>query len=186
VVLASWPVENPFVAFWLLPAALLLGLFGVVLAIGWLAWAWPRGRAFRGLGMVGAVTTVLYLYYFTSLPGLAGIYVKFFLNLPRYERTVAALEQDSGPRVRARHPEWHDVEVDAGPPLRVAFNWGGMVDNWTGIVYDPTHEVLKAREFRSDWSNWDDPRLAKVKALFGGDLFRVRHLYGPWFICSFT
>lgn len=77
--------------------------------------------------------------------------------------------------------------VDAGPPARIAFMApGGVIDNWTGIVYDPSGEVLQANTFAADWSNWDDAALATVKSLFGGDLYRCEHLKGPFYRCFFT
>lgn len=53
-------------------------------------------------------------------------------------------------------------------------------------MYDPTGEVLKANRFKADWSNWNDPELASVKDLFGGDLRQARHLWGSWYYCAFT
>jgi hypothetical protein len=46
----------------------------------------------------------------------------------------------------------------------------GVTDNWVGLVYDATGEVLRAREFRPVWSNWDDPKLSHVRDLFGGSM----------------
>ena len=74
--------------------------------------------------------------------------------------------------------------VDAGEPRRVAFEPAGMLDNWSGIVWDPSHEVMKANGF--------DPRtgrfraLERVTKLFGGDLVGCRRLGGDWFECTFT
>ena len=61
-----------------------------------------------------------------------------------------------------------------------------MVDNWVGLVYDPSGAVMKANEFKRDWSNWNDPNLRTIKGLFHGDLFRAKKLKGHWYICSFT
>ena len=76
-----------------------------------------------------------------------------------------------------------DCYVDPGPPIRVAFVWDGIIDNWYGPVYDPSGKVLEANKFKS---NWDDPSLADIKKLFGGDMVGCRHLTGPWYFCSFT
>lgn len=73
--------------------------------------------------------------------------------------------------------------VDAGPPIRVAFVWDGIIDNWYGPVYDPSGKVLEANKLKS---NWEDPSLADIKKLFGGDMVGCRHLTGPWYFCSFT
>ena len=79
------------------------------------------------------------------------------------------------------------AEVDKGPPVRVAFYWNRrVIDNWVGLVYDPTGEVMRVNAFKSDWSNWHAPELATIKSLFGGDLFRALHLSGHWYLCWFT
>jgi hypothetical protein len=107
--------------------------------------------------------------------------VRFRLSKEHYERRLA--EVLAG-KVTSRA----DVAgIEFGPPDRVAFYWKrGVTDNWVGLVYDPTGEVLQAREFRRDWSNWTDPKLEKVRDLFGGSMCGARHLTGPWFICWFT
>jgi hypothetical protein len=70
----------------------------------------------------------------------------------------------------APFPLPEDCEVDQGPPVRVAFVWGGILDNWQGIVYDPTGVVLTE----------------KGHLLFGGDLIHARHLWKDWYYCAFT
>ncbi len=70
-----------------------------------------------------------------------------------------------------------DYDVEVGPPLRGAFPQpGGILDNWQGIVSDPSGSVPRASEFKSEFSNWNDPALQSVKKLFGGDLFHCKHL----------
>ncbi len=80
-----------------------------------------------------------------------------------------------------------DYFVEVGPPMRVAFRQpGGILDNWQGVVYDPSDGVLRANAFRADFSNWNDPALRDVKHLFGGDLQRCTHLRGHFYRCWFT
>ena len=81
----------------------------------------------------------------------------------------------------------YDCHIEPGPPLRVVFvQPGGVLDNWVGIVYDPTGIVINARQFKDDWSNWNDPALKEVRQMFGGDLRWVEPLGGPWYRCTFT
>ena len=81
----------------------------------------------------------------------------------------------------------HPIIVDSGPPLRVAFSWGGILDNWRGVVHDPTGEVMKANILDTKtWSNRDDPDYASVAGFFGGTLIRAQHLEGDWYLCWFT
>ena len=60
-------------------------------------------------------------------------------------------------------------------PTRVVFPWpGGLLDSWFGVVHDPSGSVTRGHDDRS------------VRRLFGADLMGVRHLWGPWYFCSFT
>ena len=77
-----------------------------------------------------------------------------------------------------------EVELDEGPPHRVAFPWGvGLVDNWRAIVHDPTGLVLEAN---GSGGAPHDSVAGRARRLFGGDLFRVVHLSGPYYLCWFT
>lgn len=59
--------------------------------------------------------------------------------------------------------------VDGGPPQRVAFLWGGVSDNWFGVVHDASASMGSA-----------------PTEVFGGRLVQVTHLWGPWFYVAFT
>jgi hypothetical protein len=127
--------------------------------------------------------------FFTSGPlhhyiGRALTYVRFTLDRDELDAIVAReLRYATIPHraVGGGHI------VENGPPLRVAFpSPGGMLDNWCGVVFDPSALVMRANDFRGDFSNWDDPKLAHVKKLFGGDLRSCRHLDGAYYYCCFT
>ncbi len=78
-------------------------------------------------------------------------------------------------------------EIDPGPPLRVVFPWpGGILDNWCGVVYDPTDKVKEINSLKSDRSNQGDPKLQDVMFLFGGTMYRANPLGGHWYLCWFT
>jgi hypothetical protein len=88
-----------------------------------------------------------------------------------------------------RKPEWHAEQggiiynVDLGPPVRVAFHPEGMLDNWSGIIFDPTGEVMQADGFDAR-GNFVAPE--RITKLFGGDLVGCRHLWRDYYRCSFT
>lgn len=110
-----------------------------------------------------------------------GTLTRFYALKSRYEAVVAEIRagRDPGPKSGCR--------IEPGPPLRVAFPWpGGLLDNWCGVVYDPSGLVLKARRFRPDLSNFGDPDLQDVRRLFGGDLRSCEPLGGGWYFCCFT
>lgn len=122
-------------------------------------------------------------FFFTSVGWKTGTLFRFWRLQSQYEQQVAEILQLPDVEAEGRKGS---VIVDLGPPRRIAFSWGGIIDNWTGIVYDPSGEVLKAQNFKEDWSNWDDPSLQHVRRLFGGDLRSAWHLWGPWYYCAFT
>lgn len=74
--------------------------------------------------------------------------------------------------------------VDPGPPVRVAFNPEGFLDNWSAIVFDPTGEVMLADGFDPATGKFYAPD--RVTSLFGGDLVTCRRLWGDYYNCSFT
>jgi hypothetical protein len=105
----------------------------------------------------------------------------------RYEAIIAEVQGKGEVDQGWRKVGAIDYIVDAGPPVRVAFRQdGGILDNWEGVVYDPSGSVLLARQFKRDWSNWHDPALLHVKKLFGGDLVYCRPIKGHFYRCWFT
>lgn len=110
-----------------------------------------------------------------------GTLTKFYALRPRYEAVVTAIKAGQRPATRVHY------QVDERPPLRVAFPWpGGILDNWCGVVYDPSGLVKKARLFKPDLSNLGAPDLQDVRRLFGGDLRSCELLGGDWYFCCFT
>lgn len=74
--------------------------------------------------------------------------------------------------------------VDRGPPLRIAWITNpGFLDNWSGIVFDPTGVVMQADGW-DERGKWRAPD--SVTRLFGGDLVSCRHLRGDYYVCAFT
>ncbi len=74
--------------------------------------------------------------------------------------------------------------VDQGPPIRVVFESNpGFLDNWSGIVFDPTGKVMQARGWDAAGKFYAD---AEVTELFRGDIVSCRHLRAEYYYCSFT
>ncbi len=90
----------------------------------------------------------------------------------------------------------YDTEVD--PAMRVSFSWGGIIDNWRGIIYDPTNELSKIAEniqihINSGERNQLTPdeeryikETAELKLLFGGVIYKVKKMRNNWYLCWFT
>jgi hypothetical protein len=145
--------------------ALLLGAFGVLallIALVALAKARTRPNAYSALVILGAWAAWLFLP-----TDIMGVHAKFWLERASYEAAVAQIAVGREPTcVRAnvcRH--------EAGSSMPLAFPWEGIIDNWVGVVYDPTGTVIDA---------------ARYRGIFGGDLVGCSHISGPYFLCSFT
>jgi hypothetical protein len=98
-------------------------------------------------------------------------YLRFRLLKPSYEKQVLSLPP----------AQVHQFMREPGPPERTAFPWpGGLLDNWRGVVYDPSNELdALVRKPRA-------PRDHPARRFFGGDIIKVEHLEGPWYFCWFT
>lgn len=93
-----------------------------------------------------------------------GRYAKFYLNKRSYESRVAEIIQFGQSKSGSdTSDQTKDYYIDSGPPVRVAFVWGGVF-KWYGVVYDPTGKVLEATKPEVSWSSWSDPSLTSIKS----------------------
>ena len=135
-----------------------------------------------GLGPALAVTALLSFLPVAWVAGWLGDLSRIAVEHRRYEAIIA--EYSASPR-----PEWFAEQcgitfnVDPGPPVRVAFNPGGFLDNWSGIIHDPSGEVMLADGFDEQGGFRAPDRITRI---FGGDLVRCRWLWGDYYSCSFT
>jgi len=138
--------------------------------------------------VVGASPLLAVATLALSLPVLrvgsyTGNLVRLLVNYSHYERVVAKAKH-------SRKPAWFEEDdgvtysTDLGPPVRVAFNPAGMLDNWSGIIYDPTGDVMLARGFDGKTGKFYAPH--RVTKLFSGDLMGCSHLWRFYYVCSFT
>ena len=82
------------------------------------------------------------------------------------------------------HGYWLPWHADDGPPVRVVFLTNpGFLDNWSGIVFDPTRAVEQARGWDAKGKFYAPERVTK---LFGGDLVGCDRLVGFYYYCGFT
>lgn len=170
---------------WVLYAALGLALFVRLL---WRA----RGQSWRGAEIVPALAVPVFsIALWFLFPHLAGagdrfqFHRRFDALRPQYERIVGELSRTQPPPKRGEL-EGISFTTDAGPPLRVAFlQPGGMIDNWEGLIYDPTGAVGTATGWRAGVPG-EFSASPEVIKLFGGDLVGCRHIIGPFYRCWFT
>lgn len=171
-------------------APLLWSFSGLCLLL-FLLWRIWKARRPRG-PLIAAATIALAwaMVVFAGDPvGWAGTKWRFGQLKPDYLALIAELREDPGlDDDNWRSAAFGSYRVSAGPSLRVAFLWpGGAIDNWSGVIYDPTGFVMEANRFKADFSNWFDPDLAEVKGVFPGEtLFGCRPLEGPFYFCWFT
>jgi hypothetical protein len=182
--------ERPlYDALWIMAGFLELGFIflGVVL-LCIVAYYGVRHRSFvvsaSALGFIFSGLALWYMAPLITAKGDAAIFwFRFTKNRPTYDRIVAEVEQaPTGSFYGER--EGVCYQVDAKQSIRVAFPQpGGILDNWEGVIYDPTGEVLKAR-------GWAEPGVVSappgVRELFGSDLVSCRHVEGHYYRCWFT
>jgi hypothetical protein len=173
-----------FEAIWVLGwiPALVWALAGLVL-LALQAWSGRRAGSRGGaLRRSGVILLGLLLFYPLSWVGdRVTERIRFARQRGAYDRIVAKAQ---GGAVTRGELDGVSYEVDPGPPVRLAFPWpGGIVDNWCGVVHDPSGDVMKVNTFGA-WS--DEWRRSPVTQLFGGDMFACKVMDGPYYMCCFT
>jgi len=162
-----------------------LAIYGIVLAFRVQRLVW---RAVAGLGGPLLILAASGL----ALPAIsagrdAGAWLRFSSERPRYDAIVAKLRAAPGPSGEQRSGIMTAGEtkylVEWGPPVRVAFDPDGILDNWSAIIFDPSGDVMQADGFDRD-GKFVASR--DVTGLFGGDLVRCRPLADDYYYCAFT
>lgn len=196
---AAWCLVGLLLAFFDRPLrdalwVLTLGVWGLYVVLGaalFLALLWPLrlGRP-RLLAFSAASIPVIAVVLVFVVPRVAAAGDRFqfahrFARLePQYEAIVAAVSK-AQPFVQRGTINGIAYVVDSGPPVRVAFAQpGGILDNWEGVVYDPSDSVRAARGWeRGVPGDYTAP--SSIRQLFGGDLVECRvvatHFYRCWF-----
>lgn len=73
--------------------------------------------------------------------------------------------------------------VDCGPPVRIAFPHGvGFLDNWSALVYDPSHAMGSIRLDGGTIQDHPHP----LRPLFGGQVVQCDPLRGAFYRCRWT
>lgn len=161
-------------------------LFPLALCVGavWLACSFAA-RGFRERAWTPAVLLLAALVAVGTLQAWVGkeigVLVRFHALKPRYEAIVKAIEAGEVPSAGTR------FIVEKGPPARVAFPWpGGILDNWRGVVYDPSGLLRKTSVSGPDMFSSSDPAVRDAIGWFGGQMRRCEALGGDWYFCYFT
>lgn len=147
-----------------------------------------RPIAKRPGSLVGTAIVVASAYAmltFDSQMADFGKTLRFQTQLGRYREIVRKVEQTPALQTDELHADG-DARylVDKGPPVRVAFVWGGVIGNWYGVVHDPTGAVESAPGGRP--AAGDFTASLKPEKLFGDDVVACRVLTKPFYLCAFT
>lgn len=184
-------LERPlYDALWIMIASIFLVyvLAGAILLLFTVAYAAQRRNWVAAASAFGFALCSLILWQVEPVVSQAGdtatFRIRFSTNRATYDRIVAEVERSLG-SVPPHGERWGiRFQVDAGPPVRVAFRQpGGLLDNWEGVVYDPTGLVSQAQGWRSPGEFSAPP---DIKQLFGGDLVSCRHVEKSYYRCWFT
>lgn len=192
-----------FIFAWSAAAAFIFLIFGVpilllVFLVGGLLLTIRgvrRARAEHQIGRSRTITALaapamLVVFVVAALPVLgAGAWTgqasRLLLNREPYQAIIEKVRRGerSGRQGAFEQHDGIKYVVDRGPPVRIAFNPEGLLDNWSGIVFDPTGDVMLA----DGWATGGRLRAPdRVTRLFGGDLVRCRRLWADFYVCSFT
>lgn len=140
--------------------------------------------AISGLAMPVVVAASVVLFMGTG--HTLGISAKLLILRGQFEDIIAEAARRPKEDESALSKEYATAfYIDYGPPIRAAFPGGfGFLDNWSGIVYDPTGDVMLADGWDPDTDEWRAPE--RITKLFYGDLVSCRPLWGNYYHCSFT
>ena len=132
-------------------------------------------RHHRRSGVVLAICLTGFTLFF-SVGFDWGRYLLFQIRKPAYEEQLSqAKELGHVPRDLGY--------TENGPPRLHAFYWQrGVVDNWSGVVYDPSGKISQI----NDANGWDEIHSHNLSELFGGTYYRCQNVGGGWYICWFT
>lgn len=124
-------------------------------------------RARAAVPLLGAVVATWAVWIFVPMKTI-GLTTRFYVEQGSYDAAVRQVNAGFVPSCAAAK----DCDFEEGPPARLAFSWGGILDNWVGVVYDPEDDVASHPE--------------RHKKIFGGDLVGCRAIKGHYYLCSFT
>jgi hypothetical protein len=174
--------HNLWIAYW----------FGAVAAVWVLVYLvrrqrLPRHTMWSVAGFAALVPLIASVHQPLAVAGDNAEFRRRFERLaPSYAAIIQQLENRSIP-VRGGAAAEIRFLVDSGPPLRVAFpETDGILDNWEGVIYDPSGAVLSAGEFGSTVGAPAFSAAPEVRRLFGGDLVACERVRDAYYRCWFT
>lgn len=187
-------ILDPILWIMFAPMVMLIGSAGLLILLTALA-ATRSPQGWIGVGTIVVVCLYFLINFdwFVSV-GDGIVFQRNFARMEeRYLEIIAVAQRDQNVPMNEegctaqQYVYWVDEPfsyvVDRGPPIRVAFPQGGIIDNWNGVVYDPTGIVKSA----TGWAeNYQYTATLEAKTLFGGDLVYCEHVKDAFYRCWFT
>jgi hypothetical protein len=198
------PLLYGLTAFLVAPVVFAHALFGTVLLGVAAVRAWrSRGTRLTAAERRESRVALLTLLGFVAFVAIAGVqfshvgdelvfHASFVCSRSHYEAVVAAAERGELPAPDPARGGYgtHGGTVyvlDPGPPVRLAFpRPGGIIDNWEGVVYDPTDAVRAARGWTFARGRQEFTAPPGVRELFGGDIVACERVTEHFYRCWFT
>lgn len=154
-----------FLPFGFLLSGFLAAIFGMSAMLGCALLIYRR-RFFVALSLSVFVIAVWGIWILAPTREV-GKTVKFWYEEADYLMAVEELKRTGNPRCVALGK----CGIDDGPPLRLVFSWGGLLNNWGGVVYDPSGLVMYQ---------------VRPRSLLGSELIRCEHLKEDFYLCGFN
>ena len=179
-------IINLWILVWAIDAVIIgLGLISVIQLIIILR----KKRNLSAAILLCALLAIGGISYGTDLIKDLGLRLRFQRLKPAYSEIIEKLSSGKIPNQGTYHEIRYESETD--PVFRVSFSWAGIVDNWYGIIYDPSDKIMRVNESdpfksRDPGSPKVDKELEKIRMVFGGLLYKAERLGDHWYLCWFT
>ena len=179
-------IINLWILVWAIDAVIIgLGLISIIQLIIILRKKRNRSAAI----VLCALLAIGGISYGTDLIKDLGLRLRFQRLKPTYSEIIEKLSSGKIPGEGNYLGTRYESETD--PDLKVSFSWGGIVDNWYGIIYDPSGKIMQIN--KSEPFKGRDPgspkvakELEKIRMVFGGALYKAEKLGDHWYLCWFT
>jgi hypothetical protein len=147
-----------------------------------------KHNRFAGI-CLGVLLTISSISYGTDFIKELGLKLRFYRLKSAYSEIVENVKSEPGPQKGNHLGIDYRSEID--PVFRVTFPWAGIVDNWYGIIYDPSGKVLRCNESDPRFPGPgpkapEDKELSQIRMVFGGLLYKAERLGNHWYLCWFT
>ena len=126
--------------------------------------------------------------YGTDILKDLGLQLRFYRFQKEYSEIVAELQ--SGSIAQTGEHLGIAYRSENEPDFRVAFSWAGIIDNWYGVIYDPSGKIMRCNESEPSLlpvqGSSDEKELHQIRMIFGGMLYKAEHLGDHWYLGWFT